>query len=1209
MPASGRGANLDTSRRITSVRKPPPKAPTPLQRVTGPSLRAPIGEPFKPAQQQAQRKVEHAQRALPKEPTPDIPRLSHPTHTQTYAALKIAQDHQKASGKPAATYWKEHANDPRSRAYVDAINHYVNLAQRYPAPVSARTAEGESAALLAQSRQQAIERGEYNKPGLKATLNPLGPLAVIGVPQPHIDVSGLLGAISNVRVAPKGVLGNAINEVVDLPGQSLLSGALTGTAVRHAVGGKPQELEALSKGVLEQILHPLRSAKEAPVSTALLFAGGESALARVAGRVGRVGERLDDAGKVVKPGLVPSFTRARPDLNLIGGEKIVGRKYNPDPLRKAGQVAYEKSLTKLPGDLRQRDPFQAEGWRLKRNMIGGVARPGRVDYIASGTEHGRKRAVRPIINAVKAAKPKIGADAVSLIKQGVVRRGSVVEDLSKRLDHLDEVRPGLSKRELGRNRQETERVQALLKDEKFLADPSEAFAASAALTRLQKPLTALLVHHGHLRPEQIRAALFPYAQAHLGAVHDGKALRGADGKPLSNETILADMKAHGVTPSFVSHQAGISGGRSFYQDVLRTPTTASHARTGAAFHKGVSDFSYDALTGSIADSASKAAKLELHAGLMSRLTHGRFDSEKAAQLYKENFDYGQEGQRINQGLGGYVVHNLGPDQVLGQGQIKPGEIKAILRQFGLAEHAPAGESPVGKYTLIPKDVKRRLEQHNEAVHAGDDSKRLAQSYVQGFRHAKLLTSTRRVAGDFQEQLLRMGMEGVAPMVPKALGGQAASHVIGRAGLAGSKIEKAVSDLAESDGPLGARFREIGGMMGSRGGLAVSSTEQDIYRLADGFQEMSSPRYLYGLAGRAKGSVPGRVALAPWHAYRKLVEATLQTAEHKTYQAMLGKAGAEFFGGYHNILKMQDGAMKALVAGKLDHNLADALVRRTDEFMGNWSHLTPRVKWAVANVTPFGLWWLNSVRWLYRLPVTHPIKTALAAALYNATRQSRNEEGQGFDATNPVPGFLQGSIKAHIPVYGNVNLQPSYDSPMGAAIEPLATAADQIGPAVSGPYYAALNRSSLTHEPLTTADGKELGLPAQLLNVIAQGVSGPTLFATQIEQAAQKGGKPLGSANLLTDIASLLGGPSQIVPGTEASPVETLVKMGIPLRFTREKRGAGGTEVAPSPLPASAPVRTRSGGPSALQRLERSAEAQQAGRTGGPSALQLLERKR
>jgi hypothetical protein len=230
-------------------------------------------------------------------------------------------------------------------------------------------------------------------------------------------------------------------------------------------------------------------------------------------------------------------------------------------------------------------------------------------------------------------------------------------------------------------------------------------------------------------------------------------------------------------------------------------------------------------------------------------------------------------------------------------------------------------------------------------------------------------------------------------------------------------------------------------------------------------------------------------------------------------------------------------------------------------------MTPRVRGFVSRFAPFGLWYLNSLRWLYRLPVTHPIKAGILAAMYRATAPERAAMGQGIETASagkkPVPAFLQGTIPANMPLLGNVKIAPGYYTPFGALGAGYGqTASEQLLPYVSGPLAALQGISPLTRERVKGPHGEELTPPQIGLNFLAEAAAGPVPGATQATTLLEGGGKPYGNANWITDLAHRLGlsKTPTVKPGTERKPLEILGKMLSPTRVIRPKVGAEGANI-------------------------------------------------
>jgi hypothetical protein len=988
----------------------------------------------------------------------------------------------------------------------------------------------------------------------------------IGLPGASVNLTPLATALATMKVPGLGgIPGKLVNEVIDLPGQTFLSGAIAGRAGREAIEGNTAPGEALLSSIEQQALHPVRSLEQAPLSTALMLAGGENVLGRLGGAVARTGALGERAAELA--------STERPALQLYGG-LTKEQAYNSDPLRKAAQVAYERSLTRLPGSLRQRDPFLAEGWRLNHNLIGGWLHPGRMDYEAGAMDIARRGVVKQsVVPKAEGLKSKVGAEAVPLIKQRVIRSpATLAEDLHKRLAQLEDVRPTLRKAQLDRNQRSIDQVRALLADEKFMADPHEAFAAANKAITDQRPLTAYEVTARSLRPEQVRAALHPYAITHMGAEHmtpqelarlgDTGAryggLRTPEGEPLSNEEIEAHMLEHGVPAGpggkplvgFISHQENIAGPGSFYRSILRQPTLHRFTRTGESFRKGLNDESFAGMVGSLAKQASRVAQHEGQNSIISNLVQGHYETPEQARLEAENYNHPEStlpDAQVAQQLGGMVPINKGTNQILEAGLThEPRDITAELESLGLEHHTPAHVAEgIGKYGLIPRDVLRRLEKHQEAASAKGGFQRFAQAYTQAFRHVKFATSPKHMAGVTEESLIRPAMEGAGPVSRQV----------------GAVVQRHLADLAQQDahgrlldiGPQAAEFRKAQGYLSGRG-MVGSMKQQDIVRKIGSWDETSA------LAKRgelAEHSPP----MKAWIAWRNLTEKGLEGIAHQSRTAVFGKMLKEsgFIPSAWEFLRMQDEVQRELVRGiAMDPNKVDLLARKLDDAAGNWNHLTPAVKAAVSKgMMPFGLWWLNSLRWLYRLPVTHPVKTGILAAVYQATRDARNAEGQGFGAANvgtkENPNYLQGTIPATLPLLGDVRIDLGHYSPLGiAGPEAPGTAAEMIAPQFQGILSALEGTDSLTHEKATQPNGAELTGPQKALNALSEGFVTP-LLPSQVNTLLTGGGKPYGTSNLITDIISRLGGPATVRPGTEEPLGKILSKSLSPLRTFKNRQ--------------------------------------------------------
>jgi hypothetical protein len=1279
--------------------------------------------PFAGAQKTAARKVEKAARALPKAPTPSIPRLAKPTPAQTHAALTIAAESQAKAVGPNPTvakvkaYQQQLASDPRQRAYRETLEHFVRAQQGHERELLGRVVAGgggnAQAALApaarALSSQQAraigkraeqVTAGTHQSAGaapapkglsvpLLGTIVPgrtlQGASRVVGSKlaedlPPLIATGKAIGELATGSVAggPTGnVLHNAVADLAQLPAGTISSLAETARGGAEALGGKPGRIETIGKGLAASFEHPLRSLEQHPVSTALTFAGGEEAAGRLAGAVARTGAVGERAAEVA--------STARPNLKLYN-DMAEKRVYNPDPVRKGVEVATDKVRQKLPGSLKQPDPNQAVGARLTKAIKGGVLKSGEVDVSVDAGEQARRNLKGQVVHEVQAAKPKVGAEAVPLIVEGVVRSPeTMAADLAKEHDRLMAVQPSLVGRELGANKDNVAQIEKLQADKRLMADPADAFASAKHFNAMQAPLTAGLERVGHLSPEQARAALFPYAQAHEGAryftVADHQAaesaarageveakaaiaktepntperaqavrafqearghrlavsgrgapeniaahedlqqaaaarraavseargevskaeharsrlvgtqrsrrasdgmrgasaeesarmeaanarvqgakdrlrsaslehaqardaaqasklpkiqagMRHANGEYFPTEEIRARAAAAGVDPGFLSHQETLGDRGSFFKPTTRRPAIASKVRTGESFVKGTYDRSHAALVAQAAKMANEYAAHHATDARLSRFGIGHYDSLEEAAHEAENFSHTPEGERIVNSLGPLEAHPIGPERVRATGRVVAGDSAQAREGFGIEQHQQVSETPGGKYTLLPKAVSERLKEH-DALMTSSAGKKILQKYTNQWRQAALYTSPRWLLGNPQEHAIRLAIAGAAP---KALGG--------RSGRFAQRLVDAYDEIGRSGSPEAEAARQT--LASLVRGTHYSAAEQlSLVRKADQFA--SSP--LLGPAAaqteHVAGSVAGQAVLAPWRAWKDVIGKGMTKLEQESRKAALGKVATQdiqrFHGKWVNVMKLTDDAVRQYAKGTLKPAEAAYLVKRTDEMMGAWGHLTPTVRGAVQTVSPFGLWWLTSMRFLSRMPIDHPTKTAIIAALHNATAANQAEQ----------PSYLQGGIHVHLPLgLGGATLTPTYYSPAGVGVEPVKTLVDTAIPQFGEALAAGSGVSLFTGDALTAkGPGGQTVKPTQAqrgeigLNDVLTGLI-PGL--RQIQQLRQQGGKTFSTGNALNP---------EVKPGTQRSLEQTLFKILSPERFVYDSKSA------------------------------------------------------
>lgn len=346
MPAQGRGNNL----KLPVVE--PPKVLAPSKVFSGPLPQ----QPFAPAQRQAQHRVEHTQAALPKQPTPNIPRLANPTRAQSEAALTLARNHARQAGVPAQKYWTELKNDPRQREYVGTVEHYARSlkateAQRVGLKVTQqqsmapqetlsglgheRRAYSEYAA-RSQSEQEWAKLPllqQLQKIGEGALSRPGGPEAKpLPKPKPAGDVLAAIGA-SNLGAELSNPLTLGANALATILGQKSQgvggAAAQKGLDVGEALANNPERVAVATAKAIPETLNALVTGTGRLAAEATLEGKPGLALDQLAksisrdysNRYGHLGKQ--DRERIEKEGILPELLDAS---LLVGGPgSVVGR--------------------------------------------------------------------------------------------------------------------------------------------------------------------------------------------------------------------------------------------------------------------------------------------------------------------------------------------------------------------------------------------------------------------------------------------------------------------------------------------------------------------------------------------------------------------------------------------------------------------------------------------------------------------------------------------------------------------------------------------------------------------------------------------------------------------------------------------------------------------------------------------------------------------
>jgi hypothetical protein len=1170
---------------------------------------------------------------------------AHPFHEALHQAAQNVAHAQRAVPNPSG--FGNPVEGGRTAAQWDERERALRHAGYSPATVRAQLSHERSQGLGRElPRIEAQEHGGGGGPSLFGVI-PAAPIlhAIATASQFRLPVIG------------KTLPGRFASELIDLPAQTILSGALTGNAAVQAAQGNTGEAKEIGGGMLHQIEHPLQSAKEAPLATALVLGGLAGGASRIAG----------SAGRAVAPegsALARALSTERPALNLTGGLKVE-RNFDKGPLQKGAQILGERVQRRRGRISGPAHAPQAEGKLLQKQMAGGWVKPGKTDQFRAGTgsmeARARTHAVTEALNGESRRHltptghhGEEGHLSQAGIYEGGFLPGRVHEEAAKYLKDLEDAEKGLHtitgpKRlvanpkplegpALDANRASQEHMREILRH----PEPSQAvFRQTRELVRGARPGEAARIAMNEIgAPEAERAPLFKYAIRQMGArpytakdaadarlvakariaearrnlqavneqrsalqrrvgteehgrlgerlsrttqsvhaaeqrVRDaemllertprGASLRHADGTTLTNAEIYSHMRDEGIPfengrplIGYVSHElpaekAGlVRGGR-------QRPPMPKGPRTGVAVLNGTYEHGYEAVARALGRNAERLVRHQIANRYAQRFGQIKGTTSQAA----DEFLRSEAGHRLAERLGGLVKHQIGQKPIVESGAVEiPANIYGTLDRMGLPHEPPQAIGEPGQWTVVPKSVPERLGEHASARGATKGG-RLAEEAVRMWRQARLYTSTRHLFGVPLEQGIRDFAENVAPGLTIA-----GKNIGGRSFRLGRRFRTASEAVADEHGPNQGLYRELLGLQGGRGFIYSGSQALDEINRGNNFERSASQYVMKGKAG-GQSSRAVQDLLKPWEVWHGGVQKAMAAVERSTRDPIMGKYVKEHFGSWRQANQALDEGIHELVrTGRLSESSIEKISTHLNDSYGNWEQYTPFMRQLASKVAPFAPWWVNAMRFLIRMPMAHPLKTALAASLYYGTRRLRAMEGQGYEAKKPEPEYQQGSIPGGalaglLGLPTGTRFNPAYYSSQ-LAPQPL-TAADMILPGAAGIWQVAHNRNPISGKELLSSTGKELTPDQTYLNVASELAEAPTPFGPQVQQLLQGGGKPYGTANLLSDIAERAGlAGRQVKPGTQHSLGLELEKLFLPERFTF---GKGGGNISPQKLEA------------------------------------------
>jgi hypothetical protein len=590
-------------------------------------------------------------------------------------------------------------------------------------------------------------------------------------------------------------------------------------------------------------------------------------------------------------------------------------------------------------------------------------------------------------------------------------------DLQAELGRLQAAKPkdAYEKRQ---NAENVGKVQALLNDKQFLANPQPVFTAARTYARSQKPVTMQRVHYGDLAPGQAsRRPLLPFAVRDMGLKFDeeANAFRDPKGAAVPDSTILKAFKAKGGDPknlAYVPEARSFKGARNFYINTSKRPFREAQTFKGKNTEGALYSRDYETL---IEQAVKARGKVSAHEGV-DRLVN-EFGHVKPGGKYFNGAEAVKESQNLEAATGERWVAM----RVL-RGQSK--EAAARIKQNLAPAEFPRMFTDVvseadGNVVLFPERVARRIMAHENA--SKNVIARDFQAINQRFRHVVLPTSPRWFVGNVTEMLLRTAIE---------------DPTFIKAAYTGRNLENVVKEIGGQKAVD--RLRAAGGT-----GHFGAQEQFDIHRTP----EAQIPRALHALR-----KAPGpKQAVDAWDLYKKLVFGANGRAEALIYYAGLGKEASRevhtFTGAWHKTLDLGGPAYRDVAKGLQNTPAIERYAKAIDDMRGKYTNLSPRFRALTITITPFAPWYVNALHFVfYTLPVKHPIKTGLLAATVQGQQDKLNGLGLSHfphNGVDPVPGFLQGSVPTKKGL-----LRVNQYFPFGAFADPADTGASLLTPQFS-----------------------------------------------------------------------------------------------------------------------------------------------------------------
>ncbi len=495
-----------------------------------------------------------------------------------------------------------------------------------------------------------------------------------------------------------------------------------------------------------------------------------------------------------------------------------------------------------------------------------------------------------------------------------------------------------------------------------------------------------------------------------------------NGDPLNGKRLHDALRSVGVDPDqvgFVSLSPNARGAKNFYRAMFGDRQTMSGTKTtGAAAVEGSFDPSFDLVAEQRIGGRGVIDAVDGFDRLIREFAVGRFrfknwQAMDNARRHPDAFGFPPDMELV--GVRTSPLRASSPEAKRAIElfeQTDPARVDSLnktIRDF-LSEAEKQGVE--GEYVLMPKVVFDRAKEHFAAASL---PRKTFQVLNSAFKGTVLPLSPKWFLGNFLDVNMRTMFAGTG------LYGRNAA--LGRKLLADTeKLDPALVKRETGLTPEEFRARLESGLV--PGAHFGSQDANRVFRDARQFAGTSLEPFArwLGTARRAPGV---RQAVNGYIKYRDAAFHFNEFAfERQAQYAVLGKAARREWrvtkGKWHKALRLGDDAVADLAKGLLKTPAQIKYAKAIEDVLGQWTANGPGMRAALVDYAPFGMWARAATRFvLMTLPLHHPIKTGIGAALLNATEDERDALGLTFDW----------AVKGRLPD----NLQGSYPTPSGGIV--------------------------------------------------------------------------------------------------------------------------------------------------------------------------------